>query len=180
MFDDKITGEWWKSSLVQSSQTRLEPNILVDTADQKRAMISILEISEPRSYKDAKRSPQWPEWEKAFEEEMSSLHENNVWQLVTRPEGRNIVGGKWVCKVKGNAQGELDRFKARYVAKGFSQIQGLDFDETCQMSRYEVGSVRWSRDFAGEDGDKRYIVRESLRSRDKTTGSLGSIYQIRL
>ena len=85
-------------------------------------MISILEISEPMCYNEAKRSPQWPEWEKAFEEQISSLHENNVWQLVPRPEGRNFVGRKWVCKVKGNAQGELERFKARYVAKGFSQV----------------------------------------------------------
>ncbi|KAI0992496.1 hypothetical protein K3495_g15689, partial [Podosphaera aphanis] len=66
----------------------------------------------------------------AFDDEIASLEENKVWQLVPRPDGRKIIKGKWVCKIKGNAQGEVERFKARYVAKGFSQIQGLDFDET--------------------------------------------------
>ena len=67
---------------------------------------------------------------KAFEDEMKSLHENKVWQVVPRPQGRKICSGKWVCKVKGNAQGEVERFKARYVAKGFTQTKGLDYDET--------------------------------------------------
>ncbi|KAI1006264.1 hypothetical protein K3495_g1956, partial [Podosphaera aphanis] len=93
-------------------------------------MITILEVPEPISYREAKTSPHWDEWEKAFDCEMESFAENNVWDIVPRPEGRKIVSAKWVCKFKGNAQGEVERFKARYVAKGFPQVQGLDFDET--------------------------------------------------
>ncbi|KAI0992202.1 hypothetical protein K3495_g15984, partial [Podosphaera aphanis] len=130
VFDDTITGEWWKFSRVHPSNRPLAPNNVVNDDECESALISILEIPEPRSYKEAEYSPYWAEWKKAFEDEMSSFHENNVWQVVPRPEGRKIVSGKWVCKVKGNAQSELERFKARYVAKGYSQIQGIDYNET--------------------------------------------------
>ena len=122
VFDDTITGEWWKSSRVHPSNSLLAPNNMVNDDKCERALISILEVPEPRTYKEAEHSPHWPEWKKAFEDEMSSFHENDVWQVVPRPEGRKIVSGKWVCKVKGNAQGELEKFKAKYVAKGYSQI----------------------------------------------------------
>lgn len=126
MFNDTITGEWWKSSRIQSSQTRPRTE---NVPEKETAMLSILEIPEPRSHREAKSTPHWPEWEKAFEDEIKSLQENNVWNVVIRPAGRKVVGGKWVCKVKGNAIGEVERFKVKYVAKGFTQVQGLDYDE---------------------------------------------------
>ena len=64
-----------------------------------------------------------------MDEELQSLTENDVWDVVPKPAGRKVVDGRWVFRVKGNAQGELERFKARYVAKGFSQVLGLDYDE---------------------------------------------------
>ncbi|KAI0996197.1 Retrovirus-related Pol polyprotein from transposon TNT 1-94 [Podosphaera aphanis] len=137
-FDDTITGEWWKSSSSNPSSQQPSSENSSDIQDAEGAMISVLEISEPRSYSEAKKSSHWHEWNKAFEDEIASLRENDVWKLVPRPSGRKVVGGKWVCKVKGNAQGELERFKARYVAKGFSQIQGLDYDETfAPVVRYD-------------------------------------------
>ena len=93
-------------------------------------MANILDELEPKTYNGAKVSPNWEEWDAAFEAEMSSFKENNVWDIVPRPAGRKVVGGRWVCKIKRDAQGEIERFKARYVAKGFTQIQGLDYDET--------------------------------------------------
>ncbi|KAI0991378.1 hypothetical protein K3495_g16809, partial [Podosphaera aphanis] len=119
VFNDTITGEWWKSSRVHSSHNQPETE---NVSSNEAAMLSILEVPEPRSYRDAKRSPHWHNWEKAFEDEIKSLQENNVWHVVTRPKDRKIVDGKWVCKVKGNALGEVERFKARYVAKGFTQV----------------------------------------------------------
>ena len=93
-------------------------------------MLSVLEVAEPKSYREAKTSAHWLDWEKAFEDEIRSLQENNVWHVVPCPKGRKVVGGKWVCKVKGDALGQVERFKARYVAKGFTQVKGLDYDET--------------------------------------------------
>jgi hypothetical protein len=50
--------------------------------------------------------------------------------MVYRPEGKNIIGSKWIFKNKLNEQGQVVRNKARLVFKGYAQIEGLDFDET--------------------------------------------------
>ena len=51
--------------------------------------------------------------------------------IVEYPKGVNIVGCKWVFEIKRNAAGEIDKYKARLVAEGYSQVQGVDYDETC-------------------------------------------------
>jgi hypothetical protein len=63
-------------------------------------------------------------------DEYHSLVANETWDLVPRPTQANIIGGKWVYKTKLDAQGRPLRYKARYVAKGFKQIQGLDYFDT--------------------------------------------------
>jgi len=97
--------------------------------DLEVTLISFLLIPEPRTYRQAQQSPDWPEWRKAMDKELQSLEENDVWEVVPRPANRRVVACKWVFKVKANSSGELERFKARLVAKGFSQTQGEDFDE---------------------------------------------------
>ena len=53
--------------------------------------------------------------------EYNSLISHNTWELVDLPEGRNVVGSKWVFKTKRKANGEIDKYKARLVAQGYSQ-----------------------------------------------------------
>jgi histone deacetylase 1/2 len=62
--------------------------------------------------------------------EFDALITNNTWQLVPRPPGVNLVTGKWIFRHKLNADGTLDRYKARWVLRGFTQRPGLDYDET--------------------------------------------------
>jgi hypothetical protein len=93
------------------------------------ANLSILLIDEPKSYRQAKVSPQWSDWKKALEDELKSLKENGIWDVIPEPVGRKIVASRWVFKAKGNAQGEVERYKAWLVAKGFSQILGQDYNE---------------------------------------------------
>lgn len=69
-------------------------------------------------------------WKKAISEELESLKENEVWDLVEKPKDRKIVGTKWVFKVKRDDHGNPERYKARLVAKGFTQQWGQDYDET--------------------------------------------------
>lgn len=102
-----------------------EEELATDETDS----ISVLSVEEPKTLSQAQNGPDWSQWKCAMDEELQSLQENHVWDVVSRPKDRRIVGGKWVFKVKGNEHGELDRFKARYVAQGFSQVQGLDYDE---------------------------------------------------
>jgi len=93
------------------------------------ANLSVLTVEEPKSYRQAKVSPQWSDWKKAMDEELKSLEENDVWDVIPKPVGRKIVATRWVYKAKGNAQGEVEQYKAQLVAKGFSQISGKDYDE---------------------------------------------------
>lgn len=81
----------------------------------------------PRTVRAALRDPAWFA---AMQEEYSALQHNGTWELVPRPSGAHVVSGKWIFKNKLNADGSLERRKARWVVRGFSQRPGLDFDQT--------------------------------------------------
>jgi hypothetical protein len=84
-------------------------------------------LTEPTSYTAASKHPQWCT---AMTEEFQALHKQGTWTLVPSPPSKNIVGCKWVYKLKYHSDGTLARHKARLVAKGFHQQHGVDFDET--------------------------------------------------
>lgn len=65
-----------------------------------------------------------------MEEEFSSLLGNHTWGLVPRPQSANIVSCKWIFKRKFNVDGSLERYKAMWLLRGFSQRPSIDFDET--------------------------------------------------
>lgn len=87
-------------------------------------------INEPKTYTEAMTSPQKDQWVKAMESEVKSLKENKTWMLVDLPKDRKPISCKWVYKIKTNADGSLDKFKARLVARGYTQKKGIDYDET--------------------------------------------------
>eukprot|EP00253_Pinus_taeda_P029176 PITA_29176 len=60
-------------------------------------------------------------------DEMASLHKNEAWDLVELQAGRKPIGSKWVFKKKTNAEGKVEKYKAQLVAKGYSQVLGIDF-----------------------------------------------------
>ena len=62
-------------------------------------------------------------------DEMASLHRNEAWDLVELPSGRKPIGSKWVFKKKMNAEGKVEKYKARLVAKRYSQVSGIDFGD---------------------------------------------------
>ena len=83
----------------------------------------------PQSYEEAMASEDATFWKKAMEEEMSSLKENDTFTVVKLPEDRHPVGERWVYTIKEGVNGGKCH-KARYVAKGYSQVKGIDFEET--------------------------------------------------
>ena len=91
---------------------------------------NVHEISEPRTFDEALRSPQAKSWKKATDSEYQSLIDNNTWDVVELPEGREAIGCKWVFKIKYDGEGKIEWFKSRLVAKGYVQKYGVDFEET--------------------------------------------------
>jgi hypothetical protein len=65
-----------------------------------------------------------------MQEEYNSLLENQNWDLVPLPSGRKIVICRWVYRTKSATDGQISRYKAKLVAKGFQQMHGIDYDET--------------------------------------------------
>eukprot|EP00253_Pinus_taeda_P008072 PITA_08072 len=63
-------------------------------------------------------------------EELEKIEKNNTWELVSRPNDKNVIGTKWIFKNKLNGNGEVIRTKARIVCKGYAQQEGIDFEET--------------------------------------------------
>src|SRR6266702_6848172 len=80
---------------------------------------------DPATYVEAMRTADADDWTKACQYEMDALAKNATWELVDLPPGRKAVKNKWVFKLKSDG-----RYRARLVAKGFTQIPGIDFNET--------------------------------------------------
>jgi hypothetical protein len=84
----------------------------------------------PYTYKEVVQSVENAKWKKAMDEEMKSLHKNQTWDLVQLPEGKKIIGCKWVyAKKEGNPGTDNIYFKARLVAKGYAHNEGIDYNE---------------------------------------------------
>ncbi|KAH9762289.1 hypothetical protein KPL70_000762 [Citrus sinensis] len=87
-------------------------------------------IEEPNSYREAMSSKNSRNWIKTIREEMDSLGRNQTWILVPNPGNRKIFSCKWIFKKKEGIPGVEDsRYKARLVARGFTQKEGIDFNE---------------------------------------------------
>lgn len=84
----------------------------------------------PSNVSELKNRSDWPSWEEAIQEELSSLEKNKTWTLVELPAGKKLIDSKWVFKMKKNSEGVVERYKARLVARGFTQRPGFDFAET--------------------------------------------------
>jgi hypothetical protein len=88
------------------------------------------DTSDPRTYAEALSRPDAPQWELACEDERRAFERLGVYEVVPRPKGRKVVGSRWVFRVKRGPDGTVQKYKARVVAQGFTQIEGIDYDET--------------------------------------------------
>ncbi|XP_066334217.1 uncharacterized mitochondrial protein AtMg00810-like [Miscanthus floridulus] len=81
----------------------------------------------PRTVHQALKDPNWT---KAMQSEFDALNANNTWELIPRPPGAHVVSGKWIFHHKFKEDGSFDRYKARWVVRGFTQRAGVDYGET--------------------------------------------------
>ena len=93
------------------------------------ALVGLL-TTDPTTFHEAIAGPDKSKWIEAMNEELESLKKNGTFECTALPENRKAIGCKWVYKTKLNADGSVSRHKARLVARGFTQIPGIDYDET--------------------------------------------------
>ncbi|CAI7810992.1 unnamed protein product [Closterium sp. NIES-53] len=84
---------------------------------------------EPTTLKEDLESSDAEEWKKAMESELKSIEENGTWELVELPDGRKAITSKWLFKIKSDADGKIERYKSRLVAKGYQQKEKVDYKE---------------------------------------------------
>ncbi|CAI7758243.1 unnamed protein product, partial [Closterium sp. NIES-54] len=86
-------------------------------------------LGEPATLKEALESIDAEEWKKAMESELKSIEENGTWELVELPKGCKAITSKWLFKIKSDADGKIERYKSRLVAKGYQQKENVDCKE---------------------------------------------------
>jgi hypothetical protein len=114
--------------LRRSVRDRRQPESYSPPGFHSNFALSITD-DDPITVREAVNSEDSKLWKKAMVEEMDSLDKNAAWDIVELPTGRKSVGRKWLFKKKFNAQGKVEKYKAWLVAKGYSQVEGIDFGE---------------------------------------------------
>lgn len=99
----------------------------VETRRRLTEEYCLISKSEPTSVNEACKDEHWVE---AMKKKLQKIEKNDTWILVPRPKDKNVIRTKWVFGNKLNEQGEVVRNKARLVFKGYSQMEGIDFEET--------------------------------------------------
>jgi len=117
---DKNQPDTSYSDFIKQLQQYADPDVDMETA--------LPTISGPTTYREAVQSPESEKWIKAMEVELTELKRQNTWDLCPLPPGRQAIPGRWVNVIKETTDGPI--FKSRWVAKGFRQQPGLDFNET--------------------------------------------------
>lgn len=104
-----------------------------DTAELALALSEFTadtEALEPTSLAEAKKRPNWPQWETGIREELTTLETAGTWELTDLPNGANLVGSKWVFRAKKDAAGNIVHYKAQLVAQGYLQVPDVDYFDT--------------------------------------------------
>lgn len=115
---------------------RLAPNFQWSLKDRtkrsvnsKYARVAKAVDREPNTYTEAINAPDGEQWKLAIAVELNAHIRNNTWRLVPKRDGLREISAKWIFKIKRDANGNVDRYKARFVARGFTQIEGVDYEE---------------------------------------------------
>jgi hypothetical protein len=115
------------SEQVKSPKTSVRTSIPPQRYSGYAALMSDIVESEPTCFEEANARQVW---EDSMMEEYASIIKNDVWEIVPRPKNKSVVSSKWIYKIKHVVDGNIENYKARFVARGFSQKEGVDYDET--------------------------------------------------
>ncbi|GJS87980.1 putative RNA-directed DNA polymerase [Tanacetum coccineum] len=117
--------------LLRRSQQNRQPTNFNDYYTYlNKANFDLGKCNDPESFEHVITCDQSAHWKEAMEDELKSMSKNNIWELPELPKGAKPVGCKWVFKTKLDPNGNIERYKARFVAKGYTQKEGVDYKET--------------------------------------------------
>ena len=122
--DDHETSDQVATKPRRSSRVRSAPEWYGNPVLE----VMLLDHDKPTNYEEAMVSPDSATWLEAMRSEIRSMYENKVWTLIDLPNDRRDIEIKWIFKRKTDAD-SVTIYKARIVAKGFRQVQGVDYDE---------------------------------------------------
>jgi hypothetical protein len=154
----KAPGDWWK--LKQPNLAARDPDadddeaaLYADTDFCEVEFAGAVSTTDPRTYRLAMQSPDREHWTDACNTEVFNLEANRTWELTELPPGKKVVNSGWVFKVKRHADGSIERYRARLVAKGFSQRPGFDYTEVFAPT-FRPASLRLIIALAAREGYK--------------------------
>ncbi|GAU35304.1 hypothetical protein TSUD_389290 [Trifolium subterraneum] len=157
VFDEE--GEWnWRSS---NEDYNFFPQFEEDDVEPEEPREDPATLP-PMNFQEAFEKKTW---RTAMDEEIKAIKKNDTWELASLPKGHKAIGVKWVYKAKKNSKGEVERYKTRLVAKGYSQRSGIDYDEVfapmecgIKLSKHEEGETRDPLLFKSLVGSLRYLT----------------------
>jgi hypothetical protein len=130
----------WLKEIMQEGERIVAPKVTF--RERKRlhrfggyvALMSSISDAEPSSFEEEDKLQVWKD---AMLEEYRSIIQNNVWDIVPRPKDKSVASSKWIYKIKHAADRSVEIFKERFVARGFTQKEGIDYEETFALvARY--------------------------------------------
>lgn len=119
---------------------------------KRQASVALISQIEPKKIDEALSDESWM---KAMQEELNQFERNQVWTLVKKPKNVSVIGKKWIFRNKLNEKGKVIKNKARLVSQGYSQKEGIDYDENfAPVVRLE--SIRILLAYASHKGFKKF------------------------
>lgn len=121
--EEQITGH--------DSSASIEQRVVQEEHSYGKALVATgVAVEEPKDYQSAINGPDNENWSKAVSTELEAHKANGTWTVVRRPEPGISLTSKWVFTLKRDHLGHIERYKARLVARGFQQREGVDYGET--------------------------------------------------
>jgi hypothetical protein len=122
----------WVRELIQDGEKYGSPEGTMRQSKKPKPFSSYMALmcdligKEPTCFEQAIQKKEWVD---AMTEEYQSIIKKDVWETVPRPRNKDVVSSKWICKIKHVVDGSIEKHKARFVSHGFSENEGIDYEE---------------------------------------------------
>ena len=119
----------WTHELIKEARRHGSPEGTIRERKNPNSYPSYMDLicdlidKEPTCFEEAIKQKEWAD---AMVEEYQSIMKNDVWEIVPRPKDKSMVSSKWIFKTKHSADGSIEKYKAIFVARGFSQREGIN------------------------------------------------------